>query len=125
MKCVLLILVSMFLFSFANTTFANTEGGIGSLEVSDNQDSGGIDTDSIRASAENFSFGKAIEKIEDISFHMLIVWLLIAGILFFFTVKWAMRLTILGVIGFSLIVYHEQILGMLLGLVDWIVSVGA
>lgn len=124
MKCVLLILVSMFLFSFANTTFANTEGGIGSLEVSDNQDSGGIDTDSIRASAESFSFGNAVDKIEDISFHMLIVWLLVAGILFFFTVKWAIRLTALGLIGFAVIMYHEQLLGLLLGLVDWIVSIG-
>lgn len=94
--------------------------------ISSNDDlgSGGIDTDSIRASAESFSFGNAVDKIEDISFHMLIVWLLVAGILFFFTVKWAIRLTALGLIGFAVIMYHEQLLGLLLGLVDWIVSIG-
>lgn len=115
----------MFNFSLSAPDIAHGSTMEQSLQLtsSESLEREGINTESIRASAENFSFGKAIQKIEDISFHMLILWLLISGILFFFTVKWAIRLSVLGIIGFTIILYHEQILGMMLGLVDWIVSV--
>ncbi|WP_240377258.1 hypothetical protein [Bacillus piscicola] len=117
------ILSSLFLLSPAISDAASSSI-TGEINVNASEPDIDIDTAAIKANAEDFSFGKAINKVKDISFHLLVVWILAAGILFFFSFKWAVRITVLGVLGFGVITYHEEILSMLLGLVDWIVSVG-
>ncbi|WP_374724099.1 hypothetical protein [Calidifontibacillus erzurumensis] len=81
-----------------------------------------IDMEKIENARKNFSLSGAKANIQEKSITLFVIWIIIAGILFFINPKWAIGLMVGGAVGFIFINYPEEILGWIRGGIDWVFS---
>ncbi|MCM3716623.1 hypothetical protein M3202_21510 [Alkalihalobacillus oceani] len=79
-----------------------------------------IDYETIKSNADSYTFGTFLSKAKDLSFQLLIAWLILAGFILFFSLKIAFRLAVIGVGGFFLIQYHEEALTVVFAVGNWL-----
>lgn len=88
--------------------------------LSGDKSNDGIDLDKIKETRENFSVGKGKAKAQEKSLTMLVVWVTGSGLLYFVNKKWATGLLVSGILGYGLINYAEELVGLIQGGIDWI-----